>query len=213
LEENLEIMRNEQYTRFPVIKGDKDHVVGILNTKKFFLSQEGQLPQDFSKWVQPVFNASDATPISELLKTMQKKQVQMALLVDEYGGISGLVTIEDILEEIVGEIRDEFDSEEEPEIEYINDHHLIVEGKVSLTTLSDLLDIEFEQEEDFTTIGGWLYNYNPSIRKGGKIVYKDLIFNIKEKDRFRIRKVEIIRKHGQDLQLADAKTPVIANES
>lgn len=213
LEANLEIMRLEQFTRFPVVRGDKDHVVGMLNTKKFFLNQGDASKQDLSSMLQPVFNASEATPISELLKTMQKNQVHMVLLVDEYGGTSGLITIEDILEEIVGEIRDEFDGEELPEIEHLGEGHLVVDGKVSLTVLSELLHTEFEHEEDFTTIGGWLYNLNPGVRKGGRIAYKDFAFHIKEKDRFRIRKIEIKREQPDGmLEIAAARTPLPATD-
>ncbi|MCI3921168.1 hemolysin family protein [Paenibacillus sp. TRM 82003] len=199
IEKNLEIMRTEQFTRFPVVQGDKDTVVGMLNTKKYFLNQNASARQDLKQMLQPVFNVSEATPISELLKLMQKNRVHMVLLIDEYGGTSGLITIEDILEEIVGEIRDEFDGEELPEVEHLGEGHLIVDGKLSLTALSEMLHTEFEHEEDFTTIGGWLYNLNPAVRKGGKITYKDLVFHIKEKDRFRIRKVEIIRETPDSL--------------
>ncbi len=211
LEEILQTMRMEQFTRFPVIHGDKDNVVGMLNTKKFFLSQgDNRQPSDMFHMLQPVCTASEATPISELLKTMQKNRVHMVLLVDEYGGSSGLVTIEDILEEIVGEIRDEFDGEEVPEIELVNENHIIVDGKVSLTSLGEMLHIEFEQEEDFTTIGGWLYSKNPAIRKGSHFVYRDYTFSVKEKDRLRIRKVEIKRNVDLAAQETAASLETIA---
>jgi CBS domain containing-hemolysin-like protein len=214
LQENLNTMRVEQFTRFPVMEGNKDNIIGMLNTKKFFLNQGDQQQFDISKMLQRVFNASEATPISVLLKMIQKNRVHMVLLVDEYGGTSGLITIEDILEEIVGEIRDEFDGEEVPEIEYVNEHHLIVDGKLSLTSLSELLHTEFDHEEDFTTIGGWLYSLNPSVRKGSRVIYNGFTFVVKEKDRLRIRKIEILKEVPSAVQeLASAKEPVAAENN
>lgn len=214
LEQNLQIMREEQFTRFPVMDGEKDRIIGMLNTKKFFLNSGEQSPDDLSKFLQPALTASEATPVSDLLKKMQKNRVHMVLLMDEYGGTSGLITIEDILEEIVGEIRDEFDEEEVPEVEHISDDHYIVDGKVSLTSLSELLHTEFYDDEDYTTIGGWLYSRSPSIRKGSRISYNEFTFVVKEKDKYRIRKVEILREAPQAAQeVASAKEPVTVEES
>lgn len=213
LQENLNLMREEQFTRFPVMDGEKDRIIGMLNTKKFFLNQGDQQLFDISKMLQPVFTVSEATLVSELLKLMQKNRVHMVLLVDEYGGTSGLITIEDILEEIVGDIRDEFDGEEVPEVEYVNENHMIVDGKVSLTSLSELLHTEFHDEADYTTIGGWLYSRNPAIRKGSRIPHHDLTFVVKEKDKHRIRKLDIFRElsPAQTTQeLAVAKEPAAA---
>jgi len=157
LAENMEIIRKEQYTRFPVALESKDNIVGMINTKQLFLEYETDRDLDFKKLVHPVLSVSEVTPVKMLLKRMQLDRVHIAILVDEYGGTSGLITIEDILEEIVGEIRDEFDADERKEIEQLADNCYLLDGKVSLSELSDLTGMNFE-EEDVDTVGGWLYS-------------------------------------------------------
>lgn len=202
-EQNMSIIKEEQFTRFPVIDTEKDNVIGLINTKQLFLKRSDQPEVELSQLLQPVISVSEATPIQKLLKLMQKQQVHMVILHDEYGGTSGLITIEDILEEIVGEIQDEFDAEEKPDVEIINDEHIIVDGKVPLSTVSELLHVPFE-DEDFDTIGGWLYNQNTTLKKGSKWVFNELTFVIKERDRHRIRKVEIMK--------SPAPAPVVSEE-
>lgn len=196
LQENLKIIKEEQYTRFPVAVEDKDNIVGMVNTKEFFLRYTDDPNLDFHKLVRPVLTVMEATPIKTLLKEMQKQRVHFAILVDEYGGTAGLVTIEDILEEIVGEIRDEFDMEERAEIEILGEDHILVDGKTLLEEIGELLHINIESE-DYDTVGGWLYGQNPLIKQGSTYQYDDYLFLIKEMDRHRIRKVEI-RKEAED---------------
>ncbi|MFD0867681.1 CBS domain-containing protein [Chlamydia abortus] len=196
LEENLRIIKEEQYTRFPVMKENKDYIVGMINTKRFFLSRDDQPDLALEDMLQPVITVSEAMPIKHLLKKMQKERAHMAVLADEYGGTSGMITIEDILEEIVGDIRDEFDADEKTEIERIDDHHLIVDGKVTITHINDLLNTEIETE-NLDTIGGWLYGQNTELKKGEEWRYHNLTFIIREKEKHRIRKVEII-KHPEE---------------
>lgn len=191
-EQNMAIIKEEQFTRFPVIDTEKDNVIGFINTKQLFLKRSDQPDIELSALLQPVVSVSEATPIQKLLKLMQKQQVHMVILLDEYGGTSGLITIEDILEEIVGEIQDEFDTEEKPDVEMINDEHIIVDGKVPLSTVSEMLQVSFE-DDDFDTIGGWLYNQNAILKKGSKWEFNGLTFVVKERDRHRIRKVEIFK--------------------
>jgi len=106
LEKNLKVIKEEQYTRFPVVLENKDQIVGMVNTKEFFLKYSDNPNLDLTQLIRPVLTVSDAIPVKNLLKEMQKRGSQIAILADEYGGTSGMVTIEDILEEIVGEIRD-----------------------------------------------------------------------------------------------------------
>lgn len=118
-EENLAIMREEQYTRYPVVKGDKDHVIGLLNTKHLFLKCGERETPVLKNFVKPVLAVPDILPVNRLLRMMQLERAHMAVLLDEFGGTSGLLTIEDIVEEIVGEIRDEFDDEgDQDEIDF-----------------------------------------------------------------------------------------------
>lgn len=187
---NLEIIKTEKYTRYPVIERDKDHIIGILNTKQLFLEYLDKPDPDIFRAVQPALVISEATPVNQVLKKMQKQQVHMAILLDEYGGTSGMITIEDILEEIVGEIRDEFDKEEKPEIEEIAENHLVVDGLVPVMTINNKLNISIESE-DFDTIGGWLYNQHAALKKGQSWVYENLEFTVLEKEKHRIRKLEI----------------------
>lgn len=192
LEENVNIIQKEQYTRFPVALENKDNIVGMVNTKEFFLTYTQNPDLDFNQLIRPVLTVSEAIPIKKLLKEMQKQRVHFALLTDEFGGTSGLVTIEDILEEIVGEIRDEFDSEEKPEIEVLNDSKIIVDGKVLIPHINELLHVHLDNEE-FDTVGGWVYGHNPTLKQGDSWRYRNLNFTVRARDKHRIRRVEIER--------------------
>ncbi len=192
LQENMEIIRKEQFTRFPVAVEGKDNIIGMINTKQLYLSYQSEQEFDFTKLIQPVLSVSEVTPVKSLLERMQQERVHIAILVDEYGGTSGLVTIEDILEEIVGEIRDEFDSEERAEIEMVTDNRYLLDGKVSLDQLTSLLGIKFDDDSEVDTVGGWLYSQIPQIHVGKKYEYNQYQFIIKETSKNRIRKVELI---------------------
>ena len=191
LEQNLQIIKEEQYTRFPVVSQNKDQIVGMIHTKEFFLKYADEPNLDITTLIRPFLTVSEAMPVKDLLKKMQKQGTHIAILVDEYGGTSGMVTIEDILEEIVGEIRDEFDNEEKAEIEIMEQkNHVIVDGKVLLSEVNDLLDVHID-EDKLDTIGGWLYSKNPNLKEGVQWHYEKLVFTIRKKEKHRIRKIEI----------------------
>ncbi|WP_458120978.1 hemolysin family protein [Paenibacillus sp. Z6-24] len=191
--ENREIIRREQYTRFPVAEGSKDNIVGMINTKQFFLAAEEQANLNVASLIHPVMSVSETIPVKDLLKRMQLEGTHIAILVDEYGGTSGMITIEDILEEIVGEIRDEFDADEEDEIQRINEDHLIVDGKVFINRVNDILNIELDDEE-LDTIGGWLYGQRPDLPAGAVYEFENLSIRVLRRGVRRYRKLEITRK-------------------
>ncbi|ALS30109.1 hemolysin family protein [Paenibacillus cisolokensis] len=199
LEENMAIIRREQYTRFPVAMNSKDNIVGTINTKQLFLEYDGDPQFDFKKLIHPALTVSEFTPVKSLLKRMQQERVHMAVLVDEYGGTSGIITIEDILEEIVGEIRDEFDADERREIEKLDENCYLLDGKVLLTELSDLTGLKLDDEE-VDTVGGWLYSKMPEPKKGKEYVEGHVTFIIRETSKNRIRKVEMIIGEGEAVQ-------------
>ncbi|MCP1182687.1 hemolysin family protein [Paenibacillus sp. 1781tsa1] len=193
-EENLEIIREEQYTRFPVVNESKDDIIGIINTKQFFLELYGNdEPVDLSSLIQPVSAVHETTPVKDLLKKMQKDGVHIAVLVDEYGGTSGIVTIEDVLEQIVGEIRDEFDADEVEDIQVINENYVIMDGKVSLSKVNDMFMSSLDADE-WDTIGGWLYSHRPEMKEQEEYEFENLTFVLLEKDKNRFYKVAIVPK-------------------
>lgn len=189
LEKNLEIIRKEQYTRFPVAMESKDNIVGMINTKQLFLEYNKD-DFDLKSLIHPVLSVSEVTPVKTLLKRMQLERVHIAILVDEYGGTSGLITIEDIIEEIVGEIRDEFDTDERKEIELLDENCYLLDGKVLLNELHTLTGVSFE-EEDVETIGGWIYSNLQEPKPGKKLEYEHLTFIVRETSKNRIRKIEM----------------------
>ncbi|WCT55550.1 hemolysin family protein [Paenibacillus kyungheensis] len=192
-EENRMIIRKEQYTRFPVAEGSKDNIIGMINTKQFFLAAEETPDLNVAPLIHPVMSLSETTPVKHLLKRMQREGTHIAILVDEYGGTSGMITIEDILEEIVGEIRDEFDADEEDEIQQIAPNHLIVDGKVFINRVNDLLGTDLDDEE-LDTISGWLYGQRPDLAIGATYEFEDLTFKVLRRSARRYRKLEIVKK-------------------
>jgi CBS domain containing-hemolysin-like protein len=200
LEECLEIVKKENYTRYPVIDGEKDNIVGMLNMKEVltdYISGKN-LDTPIDEYTRPVIQVIESIAIHDLLVKMQKERVHMAILMDEYGGTAGLVTVEDILEEIVGEIRDEFDEDEVPEINKINDNKTIVDGKVLIDEVNDLFGLDIH-EDDMDTIGGWILSEKMDVVEGDKVKYGDYEFKVLEIDGYHIKLLEIVKLNKQEL--------------
>jgi CBS domain containing-hemolysin-like protein len=196
LETFLNVLREEEFTRYPVIDGDKDHIIGLVNIKEIMtvlIGNEKLSTETIENYTRPIIRVIETIPIHDLLVKMQKERVHMAVLMDEYGGTSGLVTVEDILEEIVGEIRDEFDNDEIPMIRKIKDHHYIIDSKVLVSEVNDLLGIEID-DEDVDTIGGWILTENYDAKEGDIIHHDAYSFKILDMEEHHIKYVEVIKK-------------------
>jgi CBS domain containing-hemolysin-like protein len=191
LEEHLETIRKEGYTRYPLAEEDKDHIIGIIHIKELFMKYIENQKLDITKLVRPALFVNEATPLETLLERMQQERTSLAILIDEYGGTAGLVTMEDILEEIVGEIRDEFDVNERPPIEEVGKNHFVVDNKVLLTEVEELTGIEADHE--FDTIGGWVAAHVEEIEEGQQVERANWLFTVKEIDGLQIKRVEIKR--------------------
>jgi CBS domain containing-hemolysin-like protein len=191
INQNILTIHSEKYTRFPVISnGDKDEVIGIVNTKEIFFILLDKKIDSIKEFIRPVLHVPETIPIRDLLKKMQKHSMHMAILVDEYGGTAGLVTVEDILEEIVGEIRDEFDKEEEPLIQEIDPKHYVVDGKVLVTDINHLM-VSHLDDSEIDTIGGWVYSHAPELKEGVQFQEEDIQVTIVDLDHYRVKKIEI----------------------
>lgn len=177
----IQCIATEQYTRYPIYDGDRDNILGFINAKELFthglLEQLTDETLVLEKFINPVIRVIETIPIKELLLRMQKERIHMAILMDEYGGTSGLVTVEDILEEIVGEIRDEFDDDEIADIRKITDHHYILNAKMLVEDVERLLNITLDAEE-VETLGGWFLTVNNGIKTSKNIELDTYVFSI-----------------------------------
>ncbi|SDQ27388.1 hemolysin family protein [Virgibacillus salinus] len=191
-DENIKVIQEGQFTRYPVADGDKDHIVGLVNLKEIFTGHINQSYDSIEKFIRPIIHVSEITPIKQVLVKMQKERIHMAIVIDEYGGTAGLVTVEDILEEIVGEIRDEFDANEKPMIEKVSDDTAIVAGKVLLDEINSYFGTELEDDE-VDTIGGWIITHNVDAEKGSVVEGEGYQFIVEEIDGYQIKKVKIIK--------------------
>lgn len=192
----LKVLQEEKFTRYPIIDGDKDHIIGLVNIKEIMtalIGNEKLSLQTLEKFTRPIIRVIETIPIHDLLVKMQKDRVHMAVLMDEYGGTSGLVTVEDILEEIVGEIRDEFDMDEIPMIRKIKENHYIVDSKLLVSDVNGLLGTEIN-DEDIDTIGGWFLTEDYEAKEGDIISYEAYTFKIIEMEEHHIKYIEIIKK-------------------
>lgn len=201
LKDVFDVMGVEQYTRYPVIDGDKDHVIGLVNLKHLltaYIQEPSNADKPITEYVQPIIRVFETVPISDLLLKMQHDRIHMAVLMDEYGGTSGLVTIEDIIEEIVGDIQDEFDDDEVPEVQEISEGHYIIDAKMLIEEVNELLNIHID-DEDIDTIGGWFLTQRYNAIAGDSFEFEGYQFKINELDGHHILYIEVT-KLPEDVQ-------------
>lgn len=156
-EEILNTIRQSGLSRFPVYEEDADDIVGILSTRVYLLNTQQAHPKPLRELLYPAYFVPESVRTDVLFRDMQSKKVHLAIVVDEYGGTSGLVTMEDLLEEIVGNIYDEFDPQEEAELVQLEENLWQVSGSCDLDQLSQALDITFPEDEEFDTLGGLVF--------------------------------------------------------
>ncbi|KSU64486.1 hypothetical protein AS034_01195 [[Bacillus] enclensis] len=194
----VETLRKENFTRYPVIDGDKDNIKGFVNMKELLTETVTRnLEEDHFRvhsFLNPIITVIETIAIHDLLVKMQKERVHIAVLIDEYGGTAGIVTVEDILEEIVGEIRDEFDEDEVAEVRKLKEGHYLLDSKVLINEVNALLGISIDVGElDIDTIGGWFMTHNINSKIGSVIEEEGYRFKIIEKDGIQLRYLEVTK--------------------
>ncbi|WP_170006289.1 hemolysin family protein [Bacillus fonticola] len=195
LQEILSVVRKEGYTRYPVThEGDKDQIIGFVNIKELLTDCiYGTCDEDepLAKYIKPVLRIIETLAIHDLLVNMQKERVHMSILIDEYGGTAGLVTVEDILEEIVGDIRDEFDTDEIPEVQKFSDTEYVFDAKVLVDEVNDLLGTTIEHE-DIDTLGGWILSQKVDVQPNDTIEEQHIVFIIEQMEGHQIQYVRAL---------------------
>ena len=159
LKDIVKVFKEHRHTRLPVYDGDIDHVVGLIHTKDLLLYYTLTTTQEFDieKILRPIKFTPEQKKVDELLHEMRTEKVHMMIVLDEYGGTAGLVSLEDLLEEIVGEIRDEYDAAEEEELVVLNDHEARVDAGFPLEELNSRLGLAIEESGDYDSVGGYVH--------------------------------------------------------
>lgn len=186
-----------QYTRYPVYSEDIDHITGLIHVKDLYSLSIKNQERPIKSLLREVLLVPETITMDNLVLEFKKRKGQMAIVVDEFGGTSGLITLEDVLEEIFGEVQDEFDEEEECDIKEIEPNKYIANAMMRLDELAEFFEIPEDaiDDEDIDTIGGLVVKLLGRIANVGDTVqFENLTFNVKEIDGARITKLEIIRK-------------------
>lgn len=199
LEENIKRVISTKHTRYPYCNGGKDNIVGMIHSRDILNDVLESKKLDISKLVRPIIMVPENTSISSILTRMNKSRIHLALVVDEYGGTSGLITMDDILEEIIGETTDEHDPKDES-ILLIDENRYEFDGIVNIEKVEELLDIEFEKDElSAVTIGGRILNLIGRLPIEGETINdKDCTYKILAVNNNRITKILCEKKSKEE---------------
>lgn len=190
-DELIEIFKEDKFTRLPVFQDTTDNVVGIINMKDLLLAQNKEHFSVKEIMREPYFTYEHKNT-AELFLEMRKSSISLAIVLDEYGATAGLITLEDLLEEIVGEIRDEYDTDEEDSIIQLNEQEFVVLGSANLEDISEKLDLNF-QSDDYDTIGGYLIGLLDHLPQKNEIIIteNDVLLRVEQVEKNRIEKIYI----------------------
>jgi len=193
LKDVIDLMLQVGHSRIPVYEDSVDNIVGTVFDRDLFkYLREGEVDVPLRDTVRPAYFVPESKKVDDLLRELQKSRVQMAIVVDEYGGTAGLVTIEDILEEIVGEIQDEFDAEEDP-IQEVSENEAVFNALVNMDDVNRWLDLELEAE-DVDTLGGYVYSHLGKMPvSGDEFDVDNVSFSVVSTVGRRIKKVRVVK--------------------
>ena len=190
-DELIKIFRSEKYTRIPIYQDSTDNVIGIINMKDMRLYNPEEI-FDVRKYLRSAFYTYESKKLSELMMEMKKTSVNIVIVLDEYGVTAGLITLEDLLEEIVGEIHDEYDLDEDEPIKKISENIYILEGQMKIDDLNDYLGVNLSSD-DYDSIGGLIIEKLDRLPTAGdKITIDSLSFKVTSMDKMRINYVELL---------------------
>lgn len=196
LEEALNIFCKHRFTRLPVYQGNTDNIIGMLHQKDLFLILSRNEQKPLKEIVRPILFIPESVKAIQLLREFMEQRMHIAMVVDEHGGIAGLATLEDVLEEIVGEISDEYEAVAEKTI-LLKPGVWLVDGSIDLEDLGGLLNIEFETE-DVLTLGGFLTEQLQAMPKpGDQISYKGYLFQIQQASNKRVHQVLVFGENAK----------------
>lgn len=194
MEEVRKVVREFGHTRYPLCDDDKDNVIGLVHMRDLMSLGETPEIQTISQVKRDILIVPEGMPISHLVQKMRSQRTHIAVVVDEFGGTAGMVTIEDLMEELVGEIYDEFENSEQSEIIKLAEGEYLINGRVLLDDVSDLLGVVLE-EETVSTIGGYVFNrLGRKPAKGDSVEFDGYSFIVVEVVGFRITRVKAIKK-------------------
>ncbi|RMF89425.1 MAG: HlyC/CorC family transporter [Methanobacteriota archaeon] len=192
-DEVLDFVIETGHSRIPVYEGTIDNIIGILYAKDLFACMKNKKRFNLKRIIRPAFFVPETKKLDDLFREMQAKKVQMAIVLDEYGGTSGLVTLEDLLEEIVGEITDEYDTEEHP-VRIVNEETIVVDARMPIEEVGELLEVELAKNGQ-ESIGGLVFSLFDRIPKEKDTIgMEGLTFTVEEMRGKRISKVRIQKK-------------------
>lgn len=196
-EENIKRVTSTKHTRYPYCHGGKDNIVGMVHTRDLLNNALENKEIDISKLVRPIIMVPENTSISSILTRMNKSRIHLALVVDEYGGTSGLITMDDIIEEIIGETTDEHDPKNET-IKKIDENKYELDGMVNIEKVEEILDINFDDDKVSVTIGGRIFNLIGRLPIAGETIEdKDCTYKIIEVGSNRIKRILCEKKEQE----------------
>lgn len=195
LNEVIVSYRRNHYSRYPVYFKNMDQVVGILFIKDIITFWNKYQDNPVVEFVRfPHFVYEDRSALDTFLE-LQKLRLSVGLVIDEFGGVSGIITLEDLIEEIVGEIEDELDERQKPFVEKLSEHDYIVNTRMEIDDFSEYFNVAVDEEDDVTTVSGLILKNADRIPKvGDEVEYKNLKFKILEGTRRKISKVRVIKR-------------------
>ena len=190
----LEQITQVGHSRLPVFEGSSDDIVGVVYVKDLFRRlARGEREIDLRKMLRPAHFVPETKKADDLLREMQRNKVHLAIVVDEYGGTAGLVTIEDLVEEIVGEIRDEYDVEQELVLP-VSEHEAVLDARVPFEDVREMFDVDVDESEDYATLGGFITNRLGRFPRAGESVdAAGVRFTVETVEGKRIRRVRVMR--------------------
>ncbi|WP_145326179.1 hemolysin family protein [Paenibacillus xylanexedens] len=200
----IPILDEHNYSRYPVIEDrDKDRIVGVVNVKKILPDMVAARSYQLSEFVREIPFVSEVTSIQDAMIKMQQERVHMAVVVDEYGGTSGIITMEDILEELVGEIRDEFDADEVADIQETGENQYLINGRVLLDEVERQFGLVFEGNEEMDTVAGWIqYQKGVGVEKGDTVEHGDYVWTVVDTENYHIK--QVLLERVSDAQVEEA---------